>query len=309
MRRTWPAAAAAAFSLGLALACGSSSSSPQDGSSSGTASSSGFGTSSSSSGGLIAQGCADGTTLVYVVSDAGDLYSFDPDSVAFTKKGAINCPGETTATVNSMAVDRTGIAWVNYSDGALFRVSITNAACAATAYVVGQGGFHRVGMAFATDGAGSSVESLYVGGGDTVGAPSGGGLGLAKIDTTTLKLLTLGNYSSPLTGRSAELTGTGEGKLYGFFDTNPASLAEIAPTTAATTNTASLSNVNTGNAFAFSAWRGDFYFYTSQVGDRASKVQRYKPSTKVTETVLANVGNFRIVGAGVSTCAPTSAPR
>lgn len=40
----------------------------------------------------------------------------------------------------------------------------------------------------------------------------------------------------------------------------------------------------------------------------SSQIDRYQPAVKTTTTVKSNLG-FKIVGAGVSTCAPLVAPK
>lgn len=250
-------------------------------------------------------GCSEAAKLVYVVSDSNELFSFAPDKTAFTKIGQLDCPSG-GATPNSMAVDRSGTAWVNFSDGALFKVSTADASCSATTYQKGQGGLTRFGMAFATNSATSEEETLYVVGIEGIN----GGKGLAKIDLGTMTLTKLGDFSGSLQGQGAELTGTGDGRLFGFFTTQPyATLAEIDKSTGATSNSSSLNGVNTGNAWAFSFWGGDFWFYTS-TGIAPSTVTRKQSSTDGSiKTAKSDVGGFRIVGAGVSTCAPTAPPR
>ncbi len=261
----------------------------------------GFGSSSGGGG----AGCSEAAKLVYVVSDGAELYSFEPASLKFTLKGTLKCPG--IATPNSMAIDRSGTAWVNYSDGSLFKVSTKDASCSATPFAPGQSGFKRVGMAFASDTAGSQSETLYVVGIDDL---AGRGRGLAKIDLTTFKLTTIGDFSGSLRGLGAELTGTGDAKLYGFFTTSPsATLAQIDKSGAQTSGDKSLTGVNTGLAWAFSFWGGDFWFYTSD-GLTPSKVSRLKTSSDGSiSTAVANVCGIRIVGAGVSTCAPLTPPK
>jgi hypothetical protein len=105
-----------------------------------------------------------------------------------------------------------------------------------------------------------------------------------------------------------ELTGTGDGRIYGFFTTTPATLAKIDPASGATSSEQSLPGVNTGKAFAFSFWGGDFWFYTSD-GVTPSQVTRLTTNDGKTAVVMADVGGFRIVGAGVSTCAPITYPK
>ncbi len=267
---------------------------------------SGFGTSGGTGTGTNPNqaGCSDAAKLVYVVSEENDLYSFQPNKLTFKKIGTLSCPS--SSTPNSMAVDRSGTAWVNYSDGNLFKVSTADASCQATSFAVGQSGFIKFGMAFATNGANSTDETLYVCGIDGLDA----GKGLAKIDLTSMKLTTIGDFSGTLRGKGTELTGTGDGRLFGFFTTQPdATLAQIDETTAASSGNKDLAGVNTGQAWAFSFWGGDFWFYTSD-GFTPSRVTRLKTATDNSIAVAQqDVGGFRIVGAGVSTCAPTTPPQ
>ena len=250
-------------------------------------------------------GCSEAAKLVYVVSDENELYSFAPDKTAFTKIGTMNCPSN-GATPNSMAIDRRGTAWVNFSDGGLFKASTADASCEATGYQRGQGGISRFGMAFATNSASSQEETLYVVGIEGIIA----GHGLAKIDLGTMKLTELGDFSGTLKGQGAELTGTGDGRLFGFFTTKPnATLAQIDKGDGATTGDASLDGVSTGNAWAFSFWGGDFWFYTSTASAPSTVTRKLTSGDGAITTAKADVGGFRIVGAGVSTCAPTTPPR
>jgi hypothetical protein len=207
-----------------------------------------------------------------------------------------------------MAVDRKGTAWVNYDDGSLYKVSTADASCAATTFERNQAGFSTFGMAFASNGAGSTEETLYISSVPSDG--SEGPYGLGKIDLETLKVTMIGNYSGLLAGETAELTGTGDGRLYGFFTTSPnATFAEIDKETAKTSRDRLLAGVNTGLAWAFSFWGGDFWFYTSD-GVHGSRVTQLKASGNgALEVVKTDVGGFRIVGAGVSTCAPTTPPK
>lgn len=253
-----------------------------------------------------ADGCTEAARLVYTVTEDNVLYSFSPATLTFKVVGTLKCSA--AANPNSMAVDRSGTAWVNYSDGSLFKVSTADASCSPTTFVAGQHGFGRFGMAFASNSPGSKDETLFVCGLPTVGFD---GHGLARIDTTTLALTTIGDFTNGLTNESAELTGTGDGRLYGFFPSNPASLAEIDKATAATPTSKSLTNVYSGTDWAMSFWGGDFWFYTAD-----SKTLQFS-TTSVTQLTTAdgslairknNVG-FRVVGAGVSTCAPLAPPK
>ncbi|HEY8075493.1 MAG TPA: hypothetical protein VIF62_15320 [Labilithrix sp.] len=304
--------------VALAAACGSSSPNsgfPDPGGSSGSftgssGSSGALGSSGSSGTGTDPnqQGCSDAAKLVYVVSEENDLYSFQPNKLTFTKIGPLNCPS--SSSPNSMAVDRSGTAWVNYSDGSLFKVSTADASCQATSFQPDQHNFVKFGMAFATNSATTTAETLFVCGIVDGASGPGDGLGLATIDLSTFLLTPVGDFSGDLMGHGAELTGTGDGRLFGFFTTQPyAKVAQIAESSAATTGEKTLNGVNTGQAWAFSFWGGDFWFYTAQGPSAPSTVTRLKTATDNSlGTAMDDVGGFRIVGAGVSTCAPTTPP-
>ena len=172
IRRVSAASAAALLGFALLVAC--SSSKPSSGFENENASGSGgfgssgtsgalgsSGTSGASGGSGNQTGCSEAAKLVYVVSDSNELHSFRPDTTTFTRIGTLRCPSG-GATPNSMAVDRAGTAWVNFSDGGLFKVSTSDASCQATGFEKLQSGFERFGMAFATNSATSQDETLYV---------------------------------------------------------------------------------------------------------------------------------------------------
>ena len=59
-------------------------------------------------------------------------------------------------------------------------------------------------------------------------------------------------------------------------------------------------------AWAFAHWGGRFYIFTTHstlFGGESSKVLRLDPTTGKVTTLL-NSSPYRVVGAGVSTCAP-----
>jgi hypothetical protein len=274
--------------------------------------------------------CAPGAgKFIYVVSDQNELYTFDPTlfpkANAFVDLGALHCPGEVTppdpnnATegVNSMAVDRQAIAWVNFADGKIFKVDTTQSSlpCTDTHYVSGQGNFTpQLGMGFATASKTDHTETLYVSDNTGPGGQgvTGGGLGLGTIDTQTMTMTVIGPWGSPVTGYNAELSGTGDGRLYGFFTTTPSDLGEIDKASGNLLGTPTvLSSVqNSNGGYAFSFWGGDFWFYTAYDPTGNANV-----TTTVTHYVSADAGSstmpnigFTIVGAGSSTCVPFIPP-
>jgi len=266
--------------------------------------------------------CAPGAgQYIYVISDTNNLYRFDPtqfpSASAFTLVGAVPCVPP-RSYVNSMAIDRQATAYVNFHDGSIVRMNTTAPlACTPTSFKPAQLGFtNDLGMGFSTNAAGSTSETLYVsdnGGpeGDcTQSTPSAGcmGLGLAKLDTSSWTLTQVGAYTSPAAGYNAELTGTGDAKLYGFFTTTPSSYGPIDKSSGHTDAPAPtvLSSVSVGRGgYAFSFWGGDFYFY---IAPRGNTVPQHL-STKTGMVTPGDMLSFVVVGAGVSTCAPTVPPQ
>lgn len=249
---------------------------------------------------ISGDGCAEDTKRVYVVSKAKELHRFDPAALTFTKVGALTCPAG-TATPFSMAIDRAGVAWILYNDGHIFHASTKDASCTATKYVADQLSWHTFGMAFAADAPGSSSETLYVAEIDKA---------LGKIDTKTLTLSAVGEYGK--TSVPAELTGRADGKLFAFFQrtafsTAGSRISELDPKTGKILAEKNPPSVDVGSGWAFAHWGGTYWLFTAPGGTN-SIVQEYDYDAGTTKTVVADVG-FKIVGAGVSTCAPTARPK
>ena len=267
-------------------------------------------------GGPPAETCSEAAKLVYVVSDENHLYTFAPNklpdvAVAFTDLGLLGCsePGD---TVNSMAVDRHGTAYVNYASGKIFAVDTKTLACTDTGFAPGQAGFSpNLSMGFSADAPGSSAETLFVSDNTGDDTQNQDGKGLARLDRSKSppQLVALGTFTGAVMGGRCELTGTGDAKLYGFFTTVPAHLAEIDKTSGATPAAIPLPMVDASTGgYAFSFWGGSFWFYTSS-DTATTKVTRYDPtSTPPATTVAVPMLPFTIVGAGVSTCAPLTFP-
>jgi hypothetical protein len=232
-----------------------------------------------------------GPTPIHLLAQTTELVTFYPPTQKFTSVGYLDC--SIAGGPNSMAVERSGIAYVAGHDGRLYRVDTTNAHCTQTSYVPEQLGFLSFGMGYAGD---QTTESLYVS--DTF---AGHGLGI--IDTTSMTLSAVGKYVPPLPER-CELSGSSDDRLFAFcLGINPdvRVVAEVDRHTAKVSSKHVLSTVADANAFAFARWGDAFYIFTS-VKSVGTKVTKYDPATQA-ESVVAIYPVF-IVGAGVSTCAP-----
>jgi len=237
--------------------------------------------------------CEGGATRIFVISESEDLLSFHPATSSFTKVGTIKCPG-TTSYPNSMAVARSGMAYVGFVDGSLYRVRTTTASCQATSFVVDQDGFSEFGMGYVRNDL-PDGETLFVASQEEFSR-------LAWIDTSSFALHVIGPLTPTVT--TPELTGTGAGQLFAFeaIDTSDSAILEIDKTTATVVAESVLSGVERGNAWAFAYWGEAFYTFTRPATSPGSVVTRFRPSdgsiTRVASTTEV------IVGAGVSTCAP-----
>ena len=236
-----------------------------------------------------------GITFIYLVTQESDLFRFYPPDLSFAPIGTIQCPSQAGATPYSMAVDRKGTGYVVFNDGELFKVSTANASCKKTGFLPGQEGFTPTfGMGFSAN-KNDPGETLFVAG-TTPGEQ------LATIDIATMDLNIVGTFGSPV--GNLELTGTGDGRLFGFGHDPGITgfhLAEIDKTNASILSDLIVPVGQPNSAWAFAFFGGDFYFFTS-VGSGSSVVTRYHPDDG-SFTPVATL-NRTIVGAGVSTCAP-----
>lgn len=260
------------------------------------------GGSAGSSGGGSNVGCSEQAQFVYVIDDAAVLYRFDPPALAFTPIGTLSCGASFLDTPFSMAVDRNANAWVVYTDGSLYQVDTKTAACKPTSFAPGQQGFLTFGMGFSTDGPGSSKDTLFVSDSEYDGSTKG----LAAIDTQSLVLTPVGMYDQM--DARAEMTGTGDGKLFGAFEGTPYVVAEIDKTSAKILSQKPQTPIQYppgGSNFAFAFWGGSFWLFVGP--GTKTDVFQYDPTqgTTALRTTVTQV----IVGAGVSTCAPIEPPK
>jgi hypothetical protein len=264
-----------------------------------------------------------------------NFYSFDPGTLTLTKIGPLDCP--TASFPYDLTVGRDAVARVVMFDGTLFDVDPKTAHCTPTNYVYQGGGVGFGSVSFVLDpstgqdvlytstrqfpiggDAGTcSCAPLQIDGGPLLCYPIGQGLGRAA--GSPLSITPIADYSDHLDREILALTGTGDGRLYGYysgvdmmaclngdFTPNGPQLVQIDPKTASVMSmipvTNVLSNTTTANSYAFSFWGGDFWFYTATTGN--SEITRYRASTdKSFDVVVADAG-INIVGAGVSSCAP-----
>ncbi len=245
--------------------------------------------------------CPDAdATLVYVVTDTNELFSFFPTDGTFKFISNLTCPAGNDNPF-SMAVDRKGVAYVEFTDDRLYRVSTATGACIGTAFQPDQQGFGRFGMGFATNSVGPT-ETLFIAGTTDMNTPISPGL--ARVDVNTFNLSKVGQFIPNIA--QSELTGTGDGRLFAFYKKGnnmgpPSYIGEIDTSNAHVIAETAFPTVDQGSGWAFAFWGGDFYMFTASSG-AGSDVTRWRPSDN-SVSVITSLPSV-IVGAGVSTCAP-----
>jgi hypothetical protein len=234
---------------------------------------------------------------IYVIDgDTQGLAFFDPVKLTFTDVASPMCPVGGGVSPFSMALGRDGTAWVEYTDGHMFRVDSQTGACASTMFQPNQHGFDTFGMGFSTDTPGGTAETLFI-------ADFSAGAGLASIDLQTLLVHPIAPLSRP---SGAELTGTGDAELWGFFGDIVAHAGRIDKQTGVVAPDFALPALGdvSQDGYAWGFFGGSFYVFTYGPNE-STTVTRIDRTDGSTQTLLTNTGRH-VVGAGVSTCAPTT---
>ena len=233
--------------------------------------------------------CEGTTDLIYVIDRAEEaIYTFDPTNGTFGFVGDLNC-GSWEGSPASMAVGRDGIAYVRYSSNSLFAVDLETMSCSPTSYGSGFGNF---GMGYATQNSETWRDDLYIANSNT----------LARVDMSTYAIRNVGSLPS-----QSELTGNADGELWAFLPLEmPARLVRLDKNDASVVESFSLPNFSLADldTFAFANWGGEFYLFVRYYG-MGSTTDVYKVNAAGQMSLFAGDTGMDVVGAGVSTCAPT----
>ena len=232
-------------------------------------------------------------------TNQGTLLRFDAEALTFTEIGQLACPAVEDSTPFSMSVDREANAWVLYNSGELFKVSTADASCEASGFNPGQSGYSVFGMGFVLNQPDSPEETLYVAGGS--GPASGNTPRIGYVTFPNLALTDVAEISG-----WPEMSGTADAELWGFFPgTNPPRVSRVVPATGAELDVIPIDGIDGDpNAWAFAHWGGQFFIFYKSITDESTRVFRVTKAGVIDE-VITDSGRY-IVGAGVSTCAPTT---
>lgn len=221
------------------------------------------GDSSSSTGENLTCECAPGTELVYVISDAGELWSYDPAASTFALVGPVACGGFRPF---SMAIGRDGRALLLLLDDiphavvakGLFSVDINDPSdCQAVPYT--EGLFGVFGMSFVDNPPPSTCEQLFVHSYSGQGPfAEGEGIGMlgALDDDQALQVVGTTDFDG------AELAGTSQGRLFSLAGTDPVKLVQYDRESAEAIESLDVVGVNKTSASAMAFYGGDFYLFT-----------------------------------------------
>jgi hypothetical protein len=204
----------------------------------------------------------------------------------------------------SMGVSRKGRAWIEYFSGDIYTLDLKDpgAECKDPGFVNDDPLFPNFGMAFVANSATDRCDQLYVHSGISPEL-SGEDIGaLGVIDPQTLKI----SHVAPIDYAWGELAGTGDGRLFALEGYSPPVLSEYDKDTGMILGSRALPALGVLDAFAFAFWGGQFYFFTTPDPPTGfSQVVSYDYSTQGAElTTIVEQAPIRVVGAGVSTCAP-----
>ena len=174
-----------------------------------------------------------------------------------------------------MSVDRTGRAWVLYTSGEVFHTRIDNTStCTPSDYTPLQGGVELFGMGFVSDGVGSASEKLFIAGGNA-SVPQGVDATFGTVDPITAVLTTVGTVA--VDEYPPELTGTGNGRVYGYLPgASATTVAEFDRTSGDAVRSWSLGGLGMQvRAWAFAHWGRPFlhlHYHQSRYGDQRHDV-------------------------------------
>jgi hypothetical protein len=250
--------------------------------------------------------CVADNADIYVLSELGSIWSFDPTDYSFDFITDVSCGGMTDTF--SMGVSRKGRAWVQYFGGDIYTVDLTDpgSPCKDPGFENDLPLFPNFGMAFVGNSPDDPCDKLYAHSGIEPGLIGEDVGALGVIDPQTLVLSEIGKIDFAW----GELTGTGDGRLFAFQGDAPPLIGQYDKTDGTLLDSFPLPGLASPSAFAFAYWGGDFYLFMTTEDDFYGMSRVVHVDYDESEgdgkaiTTIVDEAPIRIVGAGVSTCAP-----
>lgn len=244
--------------------------------------------------------------FIYLLDVDAGLHRIAPATLEVETLGLLDCPGASMAM--AMTVARDGILWAMTVDNEGYRkihtIDSVSLECEDTGFVdpFDEDIFVNA-LAFVADTPEGETESLYVGANVGASFDPEVPLSLGRVDLDTMDLEIVGTSDLVPTGyyQIADLSGTGDSRLWGFFPGDTAAIAELSEQDAALVDHALL-DFGVGSPWAFAQWEGRLWLFSSS-GDPGSDIRAWDPGSGAVEPIHAGIG-IQVVGAAVSTCAP-----
>lgn len=196
---------------------------------------------------------------ILVLSDAAELWSFEPRTLAFTQLSGRVCG--IAENPYSMAVDEEGNAHVLFVESRAERAFplATPRACTLEPTDPAPLGFSLFGSAFTRDPADLACDRLFLLSYSGSG-PFREGTALGTVATVDASGHVIRLASIDYDG--GELAGSADGRLFAFVGASEAKLLELDPATGAVLDTFVLTGLETTHASAFAFFGGDFWIFT-----------------------------------------------
>ena len=236
--------------------------------------------------------CTETSDLIYTVDrDSQEMFIFDPVNATFSSLGTLPCDDwGWEGDPGSMGVSRNGYAYVRYSGGTLYEIDLTDLSCNEGNF--SSHNFGAYGMGYATNHQNTWQDQLYIANSNNI----------ASLDVNSGQYSVIGQMPS-----QSELTGNANGELWAFLPLEqPAKLVQVNKNNGDIIESLSITSFSLQDldTFAFAYWGGDFYLFVRTLG-MGQSTNVYRVERDGTQTLILEDSGLNIVGAGVSTCAPT----
>jgi sugar lactone lactonase YvrE len=251
---------------------------------------------------LAPDDCPPEAKLVYLVDARNALLSaFRPDTLSFRDVAVLSCGTGPGYSPDSMAVQRDGTAWVEWTDSSLMNAELHNVdlmtgACDPTPHFLPGNAPTSFGMAFTID---NGLDTLYVMG-PTAQMQGGSDVtfGLLSLDVSFRPIGTL-----PADG---DLSGSSDGHVYAFLPNWSglgSQVVDVDKTDGAALQTWKLPQLDSDlGDVAIAGWGGQLWVFVGQgSNDGTTAVFDLDPVTGGLTTAIADTGRH-VVGAGVAPC-------
>jgi hypothetical protein len=230
--------------------------------------------------------CPIGGLTAFLLGDNGSLFTFDPDTLATTNLGVLNCPSQSTPWTLTAA--SSGLLYAVYQDWRIYEIDPRTLTCTATPYDptrldVGTG----IGVTVAPGDAG---EVMYIYGIQSTTTPA-----LARGDLQTFTMSLVGEIIPKPSSNHypIDIRANAFGRMFGLSSDGLFIEIDKSNATILAQNQTTFREMG---SFALLTWNDDFYFFNG------ANVSKYDVATNSLALVDTLPGAPTIVGASAAPC-------